>query len=94
MKAGFHGETPDFLLSNKQAVYCFQLVSTAMTLQSEKAQTLYKIQIIISKLTTLGQDDTTVLMALRLKLKSCMIHCIRCNSGRWKCIKLFQCLHF
>lgn len=92
MKAGFHGETPDFLLSNKQAVYCFQFVSSEMTLQSEKGQTLYKIQMIISKSNALGQDDTVVLMALRLKLKSCMFQCICCNPSRGKCIKLLQCL--
>lgn len=70
MKAGFHGETPDFLLNNKQAVYCFQFASIEMTLQSEKGQTLHKIQIMISKSNELGQDDTAVLMALRLKLIS------------------------
>ena len=92
MKAGFHGETPD--LSKKQAVYCLQFVSTEMTLQREKGQTLHKKQMIISKSNALGQDDTAVLMALRLKLKSRMFQCICFNPSREKSIKLLQSLHF
>lgn len=92
VKASFHGETPDFILSNKQAIYCFQFVSVEMTLQCEKGQTLYKTQ--ISKSNALGQDDTVVLMALSLKLKSCMFQSSCCNPSRGKCLKLLQCLHF
>lgn len=78
-KAGFQGEIPAFFLSHKQTVYCFQLLSTEITLQKENGQTLYKTQLIISKSNALGQDDTAILTALRLKAKSCTFQCIFCN---------------